>query len=44
MTPHVVEERMGGHLTVIARDGEEVLLRTSQMIALRGLLQRMTQH
>ena len=26
MTPHVVEKRMGGHLTVIARDGEEVLI------------------
>ncbi|PEB50825.1 TrmB family transcriptional regulator [Bacillus pseudomycoides] len=26
MTPDVVKERMGGHLTVIARDGKEVLI------------------
>ena len=26
MTPDVVKERMGGHLTVVARDGKEVLI------------------
>lgn len=26
MTPDVVKERMGGHLTIIARDGKEVLI------------------
>ncbi|MCE5169049.1 TrmB family transcriptional regulator [Paenibacillus profundus] len=26
MTPDVVEQRMGGHLTIVSRDGEEVLI------------------